>query len=179
LLVTAPPTLPPTEGPTEPPAQHPTSSPTAEPTAVSTATQLDPNQAARYGSLDPLESGFEPDPVEVEVVSGGPIDASYLGNGCAGYTEPNPDYEVHYDAGAQGLLRFYFVADTPGDDATMVINDSAAQWQCADDEYGSSNPAIDFTPPESGWYDVWIGSYSGSEYISGTLYITELDSNHP
>lgn len=140
---------------------------------------LDPNQEARFGSLDPLESNFEPDPMAVTVVSGGPIDASYVGNGCTGFAESNPDYEIRYNSGAQPLLRIYFEADTPGDDVTLIINDAADQWHCSDDEYGTTNPSIDFSPPDSGWYDIWIGSYSPSEYISGTLYITELSANHP
>lgn len=115
----------------------------------------------------------------VSVSSGGPVDASYLGDACDGFAEPNPDYEVHYNAGDQDLLRFYFVADSPGDDATLIVNDADSHWHCSDDEYGSSNPSIDFAPPESGWYDIWIGSYSAADYISGTLYITELNSNHP
>jgi hypothetical protein len=181
LPPTAPPTIPPTHPRTAPPTSEPTAQATAEPTPDSTATQLDPNQRARYGSLDPLDFA-EPDqsdPMAVSVSSGGPVDASYLGDDCAGFAEPNPDYEVHYSAGEQGLLRFYFVADSPGDDATLIVNDVDGKWHCSDDDYGSSNPSIDFAPPESGWYDIWIGSYSAADYISGTLYMTELNSNHP
>ncbi|MDL2335798.1 MAG: hypothetical protein QFC55_07200 [Chloroflexota bacterium] len=176
---TATPTDPPTLPPTAPPTDSPTVEPTVEPTASSTDTALDPNQAARYGSLEDLQSGFLDDPKSVSIVSGGPIDVSYLGDACSGFAEPNPDYEVHYTAGVQSMLRFYFVATTPGDDATLIINDTASQWHCSDDEFGTTNPSIDFSPPLSGWYDIWIGSYSPSEYISGTLYITELSSNHP
>ena len=103
---------------------------------------------------------------------------SYLGGGCVGYAEANPDYEVHYVAGIMSLLRFYFVASSGGD-ATLIINDSAGNWQCNDDSFGSSNPSIDFSPPESGWYDIWVGSYSSGDFNAGTLNITELDSNHP
>jgi len=77
------------------------------------------------------------------------------------------------------LLRFYFIADTPGEDATLIINDSDSNWQCNDDSFGTRNPAIDFSPPESGWYDIWVGSYSAGANISGTLYITEYSTNHP
>lgn len=179
---TAPPTATPTATPTEPatlpPTAPPTDSPTAEPTESTTDTMLDPNLDARFGSPE-IGSGFVPDPRSESVVAGGPIDVNYLGNGCTGFAEPNPDYEIHYGAGAQPLLRIYFVADNPGDDATLIINDAASQWNCSDDEFGTTNPSIDFSPPLGGWYDIWIGSYSPSEYISGTLYITELDTYHP
>lgn len=103
----------------------------------------------------------------------------YLAGVCTGYAEPNPDVEIHYNAGLLSRLRFYFVADNPGDDATLIINDASSNWVCNDDSYGGSNPTIEFSPPATGWYDIWIGSYSADAFISGTLYITELDSNHP
>jgi len=117
--------------------------------------------------------------MELSVVSGGPIDVRYLEGACVGFAEPNPDYEVHYTAGLLSMLRFYFVADSAGDDATLIINDTTSNWVCNDDSYGGSNPTVDFSPPESGYYDIWVGSYSSDAFISGTLYITELDSNHP
>ena len=181
--LTPPPTTPPTAAPPSPPTAPPTAKPTAPPTAPVTAPPgsdtLDPNQDARYGSLDPLDSGFAPDPMQVSVTSGGTIDASYLGGGCLGYAEPNPDYEVHYSAGAMSLLRFYFVPDSADQDATLIVNDAATNWVCSDDTFGTKDPAVDFSPPAGGWYDIWIGSYSADAFISGTLYITELDSNHP
>jgi serine protease Do len=127
-----------------------------------------------------VNSGFAPDPMEVRVVSGGPIDVSYLGDDCVGYAESNPDVQVHYIAGAQTLLRFYFIADTPGDDAVLIINDTASQWHCNDDYSDQTHdPSIDFSPPVSGYYDIWVGSYTSGEFIPGTLYITELSFNHP
>lgn len=141
--------------------------------------EFDASQPARYGSLDPLESGFLPDPVSVAIEPGGPIDARYLGGACVGFAETNPDYEVRYVAGSGTLLRFYFVSDTAGDDATLIINDSSGNWVCADDSYGGTDPTIDFASPSGGWYDIWVGNYMANAFISGTLYITELDSNHP
>jgi hypothetical protein len=154
---------------------------TAPPTSSPEAAELDPNQEARYGSPEPpLESGFEPDPYSVAIISGGPINVAYLENGCVGYAEPNPDFEVQYTAGAQTLLRFYFVADTPGEDATLIINDPVSGWHCNDDFSDSTHdPSIDFSPPLSGYYDIWVGSYSSGDFVAGTLYITELSSNHP
>ena len=117
--------------------------------------------------------------MELTAVSGGPIAVSYLGGDCKGFAEPNPDYEIHYTAGVLSMLRFYFVATGGAGDPTLIINDTASNWQCNDDSFGASNPSIDFSPPLSGFYDIWVGSFQSDEFISGTLFITELDSNHP
>jgi hypothetical protein len=125
------------------------------------------------------ESAREAQQLAYRLESGGPVDVSYLGSDCSGFAEPNPDLEAHYTVNGHSLLRIYFIADTPGDDATLIVNDASGDWHCSDDAYGTSNPSIDFNSPEQGWYDIWIGSYSARDYIAGTLYITELDSKHP
>jgi hypothetical protein len=184
---TVPPTATPTPTPTPKPTPTPTPKPTAEPTPTPTTepttppddTTLDPNRTARYDLEDPVNSGFLPDPMTVAVVSGGPIDVSYLGAPCTGYAEPNPDVQVHYVSGSGTLLRFYFVPDNAGEDATLIVNDTSSHWVCNDDSFGGSNPSIDFSPPAGGYYDIWIGSYQSGAFISGTLNITELDYNHP
>jgi hypothetical protein len=38
---------------------------------------------------------------------------------------------------------------------------------------------FDFTNPESGLYDVWVGSYEQDTTVEGVLYVTELESNAP
>jgi hypothetical protein len=197
LLPTDAPTLPPTlpatpeptgaPTPTQPPTQPPTDAPTEEPTPDSTVEPtdappgdgvLDYSKMPNYGSVE-LHAGFQPDPHAREVTSGGRIDASYLGGGCAGDVTSAPDYEVTYSAGSANLLRFYFVADDPTADTTLIVNDPTASWVCGDDSYDSSNPTVDFTAPEEGTYDVWIGSWTSGANWEGTLYVTELDSNHP
>jgi hypothetical protein len=134
---------------------------------------LDPN----FGSTD-LTAGFTPDPFTVDVVSGGPIDAEYLGGGCDGWATAAPDYQVTYTSGDQSLLRFYFVPDTTGD-ATLIINTPDGEWVCGDDSFDGLDPTVDFDDPDGGRYDVWIGSFDDGEQIDGELRVTELDSNHP
>jgi hypothetical protein len=135
---------------------------------------LDPN----YGAAT-ISSGFVPDPQTVSITSGGPVDVSTLGlgSGCGGYATSSPDFEVTYTSGGFSLLRFYFVSTTG--DTTLIINGPNGAWYCVDDSFGTLNPTIDFQNPSSGVYDVWVGSYSSDTFATGTLYITELDSNHP
>ena len=163
----------PTEAPTEVPTQAPTEAPTEAPAGDELEYQLPPN----FGSED-LTSGFTPDPFSAEMTSGGPIDASYLGGDCRGFATAAPDFDVTYTAGDLSLLRFYFVADE-ADDTTLIINAPDGSWHCNDDAPGTIDPQFDFQDPASGLYDVWIGSFESGATISGTLYVTELESNGP
>lgn len=140
------------------------------------ADELDYTLASNFGSTD-LTAGFTPDPFTVEITSGGPIDVSYLGNGCRGFATAASDYDVTYTAGSEDLLRFYFVAET--EDTTLIINAPDGSWHCNDDAPGTIDPMIDFDDPEEGRYDVWIGSYESGTENEGTLYVTELESNSP
>lgn len=50
--------------------------------------------------------------------------------------------------------------------------------RCSDDSFGTLDPTLDYTSPASGRYDVWIGSFSSGQFISGTLSVTESTGNH-
>ena len=166
-------TTPASEEPT--PSAEPTESAgeSAEPAADD---ELDMSLASNFGSTD-LSAGFVPDPYSMDLVSGGPVDVSYLGDDCRGYATAASDYDVTYTSGAQDLLRFYFVADT--EDTTLVINAPDGSWHCNDDAPGTIDPMIDFANPETGRYDIWVGSYQAGAENSGTLFVTELESNSP
>jgi len=140
---------------------------------------LDYTLQPNFGSVT-MGSGFMPDPYTVRVASGGTVSISQLNlsNRCTGYASSAPDFRILWSGGGS-RLRIYFIADTPGDDATLIVNSAAANWRCRDD-YSATvlNPFVEITNPLAGQYDIWVGSYWSGEYISGTLYITEL-SGHP
>jgi hypothetical protein len=140
---------------------------------------LDYTLTPNFGSVT-MGSGFVPDPYTVRVMSGGTVDLGQLNisNRCTGYASSAPDFRILWTGGGS-RLRIYFIADTPGDDATLIVNSAAANWRCRDD-YSATvlNPFVEITNPLAGQYDIWVGSYWSGEYISGTLYITEL-SGHP
>ena len=127
---------------------------------------------SHFGSHE-LSDGFLPDPKEVSVVSGGSIVVRDLdlGIGCTGHVTSTPDVILNWDG--SGFLRFF--VDAEGD-TTLVINGPTGGWYCDDDGGGSTNPQVDFSDASSGQYDVWIGSFSSDDQISGTLMITELTS---
>ncbi|MBN1954427.1 MAG: SUMF1/EgtB/PvdO family nonheme iron enzyme [Anaerolineae bacterium] len=152
--------------------QTPTEEPTEEPSAGGDVLNyaLEPN----FGSVE-LAAGFLPDPYEVPIVSGGAVDVDAMGIGtdCRGYATSAPDYRSFW-SGASDELRIFFVPETVGDDATLIVNDPAGSWFCNDD-YSGWDPMVIFENPAEGQYDIWVGSYSAGEYIEGTLYVTELD----
>ena len=124
-----------------------------------------------------LSPGFTPDPRTVTITSGGSLDvrAMELGDGCVGYATGRPDYIVDLTDGSS-FLRFFVNADG---DTGLVVNAPDGSWRCNDDSHGGLNPSVDLRDAPRGQYDVWVTSYSSGENISGTLSITELESERP
>lgn len=137
-----------------------------------------PAQAQDY-SLDPaygsvtLDSGFSPDPYTVNLQSGGPVDVgSRLGGDCRGYVANAPDFRLNYVAGDVFSLTVSVSANA---DTTLVINNPSGDFVCNDDGGEGLNPAYTFANPQSGQYDIWVGTYGSDELEDATLYISELD----
>lgn len=118
-----------------------------------------------------LNAGFDPDPYRVSVTPGGSIEAQYaVSSSCRGYISNAPDFELTYRAGNWPLI----ITVAASADTTLVINGPDGQWYCDDDSGEGTNPLIRFGNPQSGTYDIWIGTYRGG-LSSGTLLITEID----
>ena len=137
-----------------------------------TAHAQDVSRSPNYGTAR-LDSGFVPDPHTVSVTAGGPNDASRKSSGCAGYVSSAPDYRLHFDAGSLPLI----ISAESSEDTTLVINGPDGDWYCDDDGSGRLDPIVRFNNPDSGQYDIWIGSYDESERPAATLSITELEEN--
>lgn len=124
---------------------------------------LDPN----FGSRS-LSAGFTPDPYSIDVVAGGDVDAARLGRGCVGKISDAPDFRLTYDADGLPLaFRTRAASDT-----TLVINGPDGTWYCDDDSWSDGDAEVRFNRPQSGVYDVWIGTY-GDQPASGVLILTE------
>lgn len=137
------------------------------PVASAPTEQPDPSETARYGEIV-LRSGFRPDPRRVAIRAGGTIAASGLSSGCQGSIARAPDYQVTYTAGAQPLI----FRTQSAQDTTLVISGPRGEWICDDDSAGSSNAEVLLEKPESGVYDVWVGTYGGG-VTAATLTVTE------
>ncbi|MBN1967547.1 MAG: hypothetical protein JW910_23025, partial [Anaerolineae bacterium] len=130
---------------------------------------------ANYGSSE-LVAGFTPDPFTAEIVSGGDVDVQLaMGEICQGtprgFVAWSPDYYISYEAGSAAELTFFFEGDG---DTTLVINGPNGFWYCDDDSHGNLQPEITFLNPQSGYYDIWVGSYAAEQFYNGTLSITEV-----
>ena len=128
------------------------------------------SKTPNFGSVR-LSAGFTPDPHTVRVVAGGTIDAfddTPLPTACVGKISDAPDYRVTYTAGSFPLV-FRTVASQ---DTTLIINGPDGEWSCDDDSYGDGDAQVVFNKPQSGVYDVWVGTF-GDSPVTASLRITE------
>jgi hypothetical protein len=132
----------------------------------------DTSASPNYGTLR-LQSGFTPDPRVVNVRSGGSIDAQSIDSGCQGYISNAPDVRVVYRAGSLPLI----ISVDSSADTTLVINAPDGQFYCDDDGGREGlNPMIRFDNPESGRYEIWVGTYGSSANSRARLHISEVSS---
>ena len=128
-----------------------------------------------YGSVQ-LRSGFTPDPYEVRLTAGGPIDSrAALGAACPGFIANNPDFDLYWTAGS-GSLPLVISANS-NTDTTLVVRTPGGQWLCEDDGgYNGMNPGLRIDHPVSGLYDIWVGTYAQGN-APAVLSISELSSH--
>lgn len=130
--------------------------------------------APLYGTGS-LDGGFSPDPFVIEVQAGGNDPADDNGQFCTGYiADAQPDYRLTY-APTDYQLGIFVSAEV---DTTLIINAPDGSWFCNDDSSAldSSNPGVLFSKPQSGQYDIWIGTYSSDDSgAAASLVITEQD----
>jgi hypothetical protein len=134
---------------------------------VGLASAQDYSADPTFGEIS-LDPGFLPDPVEVDLIAGGTIDASTISSECAGMIANAPDFRVHYGAGGAQL----FAGVRSSVDTTLVINGPDGSWFCNDD-YNGLDPFVGGDDPLAGQYDIWVGTY-GDTPAQATLYITEF-----
>jgi hypothetical protein len=127
--------------------------------------QINPNQQPTYGSVT-LKSGFTPDPFSKQVVAGGPNETK-LG-GVKAFVANAPDFQLNYAAGSLPLT-IHVESDA---DTTLLINLPDGTWVADDDSGGKLNPLLRFAQPQSGRYDIYVGTV-GRGNPPAMLFITE------
>lgn len=141
------------------------------------AQQLNWQAAPNYGSVQ-LQSGFQPDPYEVQLAAGGNVDSrAALGAACPGFVSQNPDFDLYWTAGSGALPLAISVNSQT--DTTLVVRTPNGQWLCEDDGgHNGLNPGMRIDNPQSGLYDIWVGTYSNTNgnYPPAVLAISELSS---
>jgi hypothetical protein len=126
----------------------------------------DVNADPVFGSVK-LKAGFVNDPYEKKVVAGGSIKQN-KGNVNA-YIDKAPDFRLFYEAG-NFPLTIYVESKA---DTTLLINLPDGTWVADDDSGGFPNPLLKFAKPQSGRYEIWVGTV-GKDTAEATLKITEL-----
>ncbi|MBI3406836.1 MAG: peptidase S1 [Planctomycetes bacterium] len=134
---------------------------------ASRAATQDPTLEPTYGSVK-LKAGFTPDPYVKKLVAGGPIKTN-LGD-VAAFVAKAPDFQLEYTAGKLALtIHVEAEADT-----TLLINLPDGKWIANDDQApGNLNPLLKFDKPQSGRYDIWVGTF-GKDTAPAVLKITEV-----
>ena len=135
--------------------------------ATAQNTSLDPN----YGTLR-LEAGFTPDPRVISLRAGGDISAQRAGSGCNGFITNAPDVRLHYEAGDFPLI----ISVDAGSDTTLVVNGPNGEFYCDDDSGEGTNPSVRLNNPQSGRYEIWVGTYRSGNSQPARLHISEIRS---
>ena len=122
-----------------------------------------------YGRVS-LRSGFTPDPHDVTVNAGGPVDASAVNAECAGRVAARPSVSLRYRAGALPLI----LSATSDADTTLVVRAPDRSWHCNDDSVGL-NPVVRFDTPATGRYQIWVGTFGADAGApEAVLHISEI-----
>ena len=124
-----------------------------------------------YFGTTVLSSGFSGDPRLVDIEAGGSRRNPLSGAGCTGYIGTRPDAVLRYTAGSLGLT----LSAAASEDLSLVVRTPGGRYYCDDDSGEGLNPRLDFPTPESGSYQIWVGTYSDTDtLISSRLAISEL-----
>lgn len=138
---------------------------------AASAQAQDVNAAPAYGSVT-LGAGFSPDPESIGIQAGGAIYGGNVDAACYGYISFQPSLNVQYNAGGFPL----YISAASDADTTLIINAPDGSWHCNDDAPGQGlNPGVEFASPQSGIYNVWVGTLSaGNGYEPTMVHISEL-----
>jgi hypothetical protein len=140
--------------------------------AAAPAAAQDVNADPNFRTIN-LRTGFTPDPQTVSIRSGGEINASSISSACVGFISSAPDVRLNYTAGTLPLI----LSVAASADTTLVVNGPNGSWYCDDDGgVNGNNPMVRFNAPQSGRYEIWIGTYGNSSLQPGQLNISELTS---
>jgi hypothetical protein len=129
------------------------------------ADEPDASLKPNFGSVT-LKAGFKQDPFTKNLTAGGSIKTK-LG-GVTAHVSKAPDFKLHYTAGSYPL-RIY--VESKGD-TTLLVNLPDGTWVANDDGGPGRNPQITIAKPQSGRYDIWVGTF-GTKNVDATLKITE------
>jgi hypothetical protein len=130
-----------------------------------------PNQPPIYGELT-LAARFRDDPRVIDVRAGGRAEARRIAADCAGFVSDRPAFRLNYTAAGQPLI----VSVSSTADTTLMINGPDNGWYCNDDGGEGTNPSLRFTQPQTGRYEIWVGTRTAGRADAARLHISEMVS---
>ncbi len=137
------------------------------------AKPIDAKSAPIFENVN-LTPNFNPDPLTIRGLSGGPASAEQTAGRaetptgpCIGFVDEQPDHTLVLDSFFNYLsLRVKSSADT-----ILVIRGPGGSW--CNDDYEDMNPGIT-GQWLSGTYHIWVGSYKSDAYYP---YIINISDN--
>ena len=90
------------------------------------AQSLNTGATGTYGQTQ-LRAGFEPDPFNVSVLGGGPIDMSEVNESCVGFVATRASYTLRYTANVAEFPALYIGAISDAD-TTIAVRTPNNQW---------------------------------------------------
>lgn len=140
-------------------------------TVAAPAVAQDYNATPNYGEVR-LTAGFTPDPYLQVIRAGGSYAASNLSSECRGYVTQAPDVRLYWDGKGSLPIKISAIANA---DTTIIVNGPGGEWYCDDDSGDDNNPSVQLSAVP-GRYEIWIGTYSATEFKQTVLSISELHS---
>ena len=133
------------------------------------SSELDYSQDPTYGSIT-MDFSNAGEPSHTNLLSGGSVDVSYLGQSCTGYASSSPDLRLQLDDPVGDLSVIFVALDES--DTTLIVNAPDGEWYCNDDiDSDTLDPGLWFPDAGTGQYDIWVGSYYSDDMIDGVLTI--------
>jgi serine/threonine protein kinase len=139
--------------------------------------ELEPEAVVPDLSMSPingavaLTGGFTPDPwTSTYTIREGTVDLSQFDG--TGYITQAPTLNLNYTSNGYNL----FIGAESGTDLIMLINKPDGEWEINDD-FSGTNPRIEMENPQSGLYNIWVGTFSQTN-ASAQVYITEIAADN-
>lgn len=105
-------------------------------------------------------------PNHYSVTAGGSQSLRNCGFQHSGHVISRPDFEFRID-GLESYNRLQFRVNGTCD-TVLLVNDAHGNWHFDDDGWGNLHPLLNVSNPQSGVYDIWVGTY-GSSLCDATL----------
>jgi hypothetical protein len=120
-----------------------------------------------------LVAGFLPDPEVRQVSAGGSLElTSNHGTDCTGFVSEAPTVRLSYDADDEEKLFISVRSDT---DTVLMVRAPNGAVSCSDDSFENNlNPGVSFDDPQSGQYQIWVGTYDEQDLAQAELQISEI-----